>query len=118
MKLPERFAPIAEQPISTEIKMADGVFVKTFVVHSAGTFIAQHSHAYPHVSVLVRGAIRVWRDNVFDAEYRAPVGITIQAGVKHMFEATEAGTTILCVHDIGKAEAVVIADEHHMPGVG
>ena len=37
----------AEQPISTEIHMADGVFVKTMVIHRTGDLVPQHAHTYP-----------------------------------------------------------------------
>ena len=115
--LPEAFAPLLEEPISTEVKMADGVFTKSMVIRHAGTFVGQHSHVYPHVSVLVKGAMHVWRDGVYDAEYQGPIGITIPAGVLHTFKTTRDNTIILCVHDIGEAEAVEIAERHHFEGV-
>lgn len=115
--IPETFVRAAEQPISTEIKMLDGVFVKSMCVQRAGTYVPQHSHVYPHVSVLVKGAVRVWRDGALDGDYAAPVGILIPAGVKHLFQALQDGTTVLCVHDIGTAEAVEVLDEHHLAGV-
>jgi quercetin dioxygenase-like cupin family protein len=104
----------AEQPISTEIHIADGVFVKTMVIQKAGTGVPQHAHVYDHVSVLVKGAIKVWRDGVYDGRYVAPFGIVIPARTKHLFVAEEDGTTVLCVHDVGAAEAVEIAEEHQM----
>lgn len=105
---------VIEQPISTEIHIADGVFVKTMVVQKAGTLVPQHSHTYDHVSVLVKGSVKLWQDGVPDGEYRAPVGILIRARKKHLFQALEDGTTVLCVHDIGTAEAVEIAEEHQL----
>jgi quercetin dioxygenase-like cupin family protein len=105
---------LAEQPISTEIKMADGVFTKSMVVRKEGTLIPQHSHRYSHVSVLVRGSVRVEADGRFLGAFDAPAGIVIAAGVKHLFETLVDDTIILCVHDIGTAEAVEIAEEHQI----
>ena len=81
----------AEQPISTEIRMADGVFVKTMVVRKKGTVIPQHSHKFSHTSCLVRGSVRLFANSgTPDVDYMgiyiAPCGIVIEAGVKHLFE--------------------------------
>ena len=106
----------AEQPISTEIRMADGVFTKSMVVRRAGTVIPQHSHRFDHVSVLVRGAVRVVTDDEDLGEFTAPCGILIRAGVKHLFKTITDDTIVLCVHDIGTAEGVKIDEEHQIVG--
>lgn len=115
--VPNRIQAAAEQPISTEIRMADGVFTKSMVVKRAGTLIPQHSHRYDHVSVLVRGSVSVVADGVHLGDFFAPCGITIKAGVKHLFQALVDDTIVLCVHDIGTAEAVEVLEEHHIVGV-
>ena len=107
----------AEQPISTEIKMADGVFTKSMVVRRAGTIIPQHSHAYAHISVLVRGAVRVTATGECFGDFTAPAGITIKAGVKHTFTTLVNDVIILCVHDIGTAEGVEVLEEHQIVGM-
>lgn len=106
--------PDAEQPISTEIKMADGIFMKTMRAEKAGTLIPQHAHKFSHVSNLVRGKIRVFVDGKTMGDYEAPIGITIAANLKHMFETLVDDTIMLCVHDIGTAEAVEIVEEHQI----
>jgi quercetin dioxygenase-like cupin family protein len=109
------FIPHPHQPISTEIKMLDGVFVKSMCIAKAGTFIPQHSHTFDHVSVLVRGSVRVQTGgNSHSIAYRAPAGIMIPAGVKHLFESLEDDTIVLCVHDIRDGEGVSIEVEHHL----
>ncbi len=105
---------VADQPISTEIKMADGVFTKSMVVARAGTLIPQHSHAFDHVSVLVRGGIRVTANGECLGDFAAPHGITIKAGVKHLFQTLVDDTIVLCVHDIGAADAVEVVEEHQI----
>jgi hypothetical protein len=105
-----------EQPLSTEIHMADGVFVKTMAIPQAGTIVPQHAHVFPHVSVLVKGALRIFQDGVDAGEFTAPFGILIPARVKHLFVSLVDDTTVLCVHDIGTAESVEIAAENHFPG--
>jgi quercetin dioxygenase-like cupin family protein len=106
--------PVERQPLSTEIKMLDGIFVKSMVIQRAGDTVPQHSHVYDHISVLIRGSVRVWRDDLDCGEYQAPAGLTIKAFSKHRFMALEDDTAVLCVHDIGTAESVAVADEHHL----
>lgn len=108
--------PAAEQPISTEIRMAEGVFIKSMLIQRAGTYVPQHAHKYDHQSVVVRGGVFVWKDGLATGLVRAPATILIKANVKHLFQAETDGTTILCVHDIGTAEAVEIAEEHQIVG--
>lgn len=102
---------------STDIKWADGVFGKTIALSHSGMMIPQHAHAYPHVSVLVRGSVRAWADGKLLGDFVAPVGITIVANVKHTFLTLSNDTIILCVHDIGIAEAVEITGEHQFSGI-
>lgn len=106
--------PAEQQPISTEIRLADGVFMKTMVIQKAGTAVPQHAHSFDHVSVLVRGSVKIEREGRPDLICLVPTGITILARVKHLFTALEDDTIILCVHDIGTAEGVAIAEEHHI----
>lgn len=104
------------QPISTEIKMLDGIFVKSMVVRDAGTLIPQHSHTYDHLSALVKGSVRLSVDGVEKGIFKAPAGILIEAGTKHLFETLEDNTAILCIHDLHAAEEVSIEEEHHIVG--
>lgn len=106
--------PAPQQPITTEIRMADGVFAKTMVIHKAGTAVPQHAHSFDHVSVLVRGSVSLQREGQPIRRFSAPCGITILARMKHLFTALEDGTIILCVHDIGSAEGVSVHEEHQI----
>ena len=103
---------------TTDLRWADGVFGKTIALSHAGLVVPQHSHVYPHVSVLVRGKIRAWAGDNLLGDFEAPVGITIAALVKHKFLTLTEDVIILCVHDIGTAENVEIAEEHQFEGVG
>jgi quercetin dioxygenase-like cupin family protein len=114
--LSKEMLAVTEQPISTEIYMADGVFTKSMVVRKAGTIIPQHSHRFSHVSVLVRGAVRVTANGDNLGDFTAPCGILIRAGVKHLFMTLVDDTIVLCVHDIGTAEGVEVLEEHQIVG--
>lgn len=118
VSLPGAFVPAVEQPITTDLRMADGVFAKTMVIQSAGVFVPQHAHRFAHISVLVRGSVRVWKDGVLWGDAVAPLGITIDARVMHTFQALVDDTIILCVHDIRDGEGVEIAAEHHLVSPG
>lgn len=100
------------QPISTEIRMFDGVFAKSMVIRRKGDQVPQHSHPFAHASVVVKGSIRAWQDGQFLGEFFAMDSLRIPAHTKHVFEALEDGTIMVCVHDIGMAEGVEVHDEH------
>ena len=103
-----------EQPLSVEMKFADGIFVKSIHVHEAGTSVPQHSHAYDHLSLLAAGTISVREDGVWVGEHSAPHILVIKAGVKHLFTALTDGVVIFCVHNTSRAEVVEVLDEHHL----
>lgn len=103
-----------DQPTATEIKIADNLFVKQYVVLKADTWLPQHSHTYSHVSMIATGAVRVWADGKPLGEFRAPSGVVIEAGVKHTFLTLEDNTTIYCIHDISRTGEVEVAEEHHL----
>ena len=69
---------------TTDIKWADGVFGKTIALSRASMVVPQHSHVYPHVSVLVRGKVRVWAGDKELGDFEAPVGITIAVSYTHL----------------------------------
>lgn len=102
------------QPVTTEIRMADGIFMKTMVIANAGDVVPQHSHVFAHVSVLVRGAVRMHRDGLLLGDFVAPWAVFIPAHTMHTFQALAADTAILCVHDIGTALGVEIDAEHQI----
>lgn len=105
-----------EQPYGIEVHECDGLFLKQMFIPKRMTFIPQHSHAWDHLSMLVRGAVRVWKDEAFDAEYFAPKGILIKAGVKHLFLSLVDDTEIWCVHATRGEEFVKILEEHQIVG--
>lgn len=108
MSYPAAFVELEQQPSETDVRLLAGTFVKEMRVAKAGTALAQHSHNFDHVSVIVRGAVRLYRDKEHVGDYRAPWGVLIPAHSKHLFVTLADDTVILCVHD-GDAD---IADEH------
>lgn len=100
------------QPISVEIKMCDGLFVKSMQVAKAHTFIPQHSHEYDHLSMLASGAVRVWKNGESLGEFHAPAGILIERHAKHKFMTLVDNTIVYCIHNIRDAESVEVHAEH------
>lgn len=110
-----QFEELDEQPVVVEIKMADGIFIKSHHVKKAWTWLPQHSHTYDHTSMIARGAVRVWKDGWLQGDFVAPKGILIEARAKHMFATLEDDTIIYCIHRIDRTGDVEIADEHRFP---
>lgn len=87
-----------EQPVTTDIKILPGLFIKTAIVPKAGTIIPQHSHNTDHVTLLAVGTMRVWADDVLLGDYTGPTGILIRARTKHRFCTMTDGLVFACIH--------------------
>ncbi len=105
-----------DQPTTTDIKIVDGVFVKTMQCRHAGMVLPQHAHSYDHLSVIAAGAVRVFADDRLMGHFEAPHSLVIKARVKHRFETLVPGVLILCIHNARRAEdgEVAIHEEHHL----
>jgi hypothetical protein len=108
--IPSHTWPLAQQPLTTEIRLAGSVFVKSLHVHKAGTLIEQHQHTYAHVSAITMGAVRVWKDGVPFGEHSAPALLTIDAGVSHTFQTLTDSAVVLCIHAVADGEQIELED--------
>lgn len=102
---------LANQPTS-DLTLYAGIFLKTWTVADAGTMIPQHAHRHPHISLIVSGAVRVWCGAEMLGDYSAPAAIKIAAEQKHSFLTLTDSVVIACIHAVGEAEDVGIAEEH------
>lgn len=102
------------QPVSTEIKLTDDLFVKTAVVADAGTIIPTHSHRWDHITLLAVGSMRVVADGVMLGDYTGPVGILIRAGVKHTMTTLTDGVVFACIHALHGTDGVEIDELHEV----
>ena len=93
----------------------DGVFIKGILLDKQGTIVAQHSHEYAHTSLVVRGAIRVWKDGEMLGDFYSPSPIYIEAKAKHRFQSLEDNTAVYCIHNLSTMGKVAIHEEHHLP---
>lgn len=112
MKLPDKYQPIEKQPDSVEIKMVEGLFVKSMLVHKAGTWIPQHGHETTHLSMLAVGRVRAWAAGKCLGEFTAPAGIEISARVLHTFETLTDGVLIYCIHRTEIGQGVQVVEQH------
>jgi len=108
------FQKLLEQPVETNIHICPGLFVKHSVFEE-GSFIPQHSHEYPHLTVVASGAVRAWKDDVLLGDFTAPAGIVIEAGTKHLFLAL-APAAVLCIHRVDEDGDPSVLDEHQIVG--
>ena len=102
------------QPVSTEIKLTDDLFVKTAVVADAGTIIPTHAHSYDHVTLLAYGSMRVEADGVMLGDYTGPIGILIRAHVKHTMTTLTDGVVFACIHALHGTDGVAIDELHEL----
>ena len=97
------------QPVS-ELTLFAGIFLKTWAVADAGTLLPQHAHAYDHISLIVSGAVRVWRGEELVGDFVAPETIKIAAHEKHSFLTLASGVVIACIHATDAAEVAIVAE--------
>lgn len=111
--IPFKFVALETQPISTDLTMCDGLFVK-HCVFNEGAWIPQHSHETAHLSAIATGSVRVWKDGKCMGDFTAPSGIRIEALSEHLFLALEDGTTVLCIHRVDDGDEPHIHAEHQI----
>lgn len=105
-----------EQPLATEHYTADDVYIRQCVVPKKDSLIPQHSHTYPHMTMLAKGSMRVWKDGVLLGDEVAPKAIFIEAGTKHGFQTLEDDTIFYCIHNVMRTGQVEIDKKHEIVG--
>lgn len=110
------FVKAPEQPLVTDLNLADGIFAKHILIQKAGTWVPQHSHAWEHISLVSAGIIEVYQDAVFIGVFKAPRGIVIPAGTMHTFRTLVDNTVISCIHRVDRTGGVEVVEEHEIVG--
>ena len=96
--LPNAFTPALQQPVSTDTAPYGGILLKRHVLPAEGLYVAQHAHAYDHITVVAAGGLRAWCDGRLLGDFLAPAELPIPAGSMHAFMALAAETLVYCVH--------------------
>ena len=91
------------QPVST-LTLYAGLYAKTWTVPDRGTLLPQHAHSFPHVSYIVSGLVRLWRDDKEIGDFVGPCAIKIPALSKHRFLTFSDNVVILCLHNADHAD--------------
>jgi hypothetical protein len=102
------------QPVMTDIKMTEDLYVKHYRVPDAGTIMPQHSHTFDHVTLLAYGSMRVVAGDVMLGDYHAPAGIVIRARVKHTMTTLTDGVVFACIHALDNTEDIEIEELHEL----
>lgn len=110
----ERGSCIVHLKDDVEWTTPDGVFIKGVFMDKKFLLVAQHSHEYAHTSLLVKGSLRVWKDEVYVGDFCAPCTIDIEAKTKHRFLSLEEGTALYCIHNVSQTTGKVAIHEEHI----
>lgn len=105
-----------DQPSSVDIRMCEGLLIKSSTFPRAGMIVPQHSHNADHISGISYGAVEVEKDGVSLGYFEAPSLIVIEAHSKHLFRVLMPHTTIWCIWataDLEDGEPVT-HEEHHL----
>lgn len=115
-RLPETMNRASDeyQPIETRYELADGVVVVSNLFVKAGAYLPQHAHEYAHSSFVAAGRVKMWQDGNFLGEFIKNEFIVIPAHSKHVHQAQEDGTVVLCIHRFDRTGEIDIAEEHQI----
>jgi hypothetical protein len=97
------------------------IWVRQNVLLKAGDKLQGHAHNFDHVTLLVKGKVRVSIPAFEPTEFTAPTFIVIKKEFEHAFEALEDDTLWYCVFAMRDVdgEVVDIYGEKNSPyGVG
>lgn len=111
-----QFQLASKQPTEVRFEMADGIAVVMTTAPDKGTILPQHSHKYPHISVIASGSVGVWKDGAHMGEFASPSHIVIEANAKHLFATRADNTTILCIHRVDRHGDIEMIEEHQIVG--
>ena len=105
------------QPETLDLGIYAGVFIKTWTVRDRGTLLPQHSHEFPHISYIVSGAVRIWREDEQPRDFVGPCPVKVPALAKHKFLTLSDNVVILCIHNADHADPdgePAIAEENNL----
>jgi quercetin dioxygenase-like cupin family protein len=94
----------AHQPETIGVTLFGSIYVKTWTVPDRGTLVPQHSHEWDHVSYIVSGVVRVWRDDDELGDFIGPCSVNIPALTPHRFLTLSDGVVLLCIHNADHAD--------------
>jgi len=101
------------QPEEAELVLYAGIFCKLWSVSDAGTLLPQHAHEFPHLTLLMRGAVRAWRGEEMLGDYRAPAVVRIPANELHTFLTLTNDVALACIHNVDHIEGDEPAVSQH-----
>jgi len=111
LPIPTETFPV-EQPPEWQV-CVDDIFIKQMFMAKRGHLVPQHVHKYAHHSMLARGSVRLWVDDVLVGDFKAPMPILIVAGKAHTFQALEDESLIYCIHNVtGRGGVEILAERN------
>jgi hypothetical protein len=107
------------QPETISVSIYAGIYYNVYRVPDANTLLPQHAHEFPHLTALLQGRVRLWREGDDDGpiEYCAPATIRIPAHIMHSFLTLTPGVVLACIHNADHLEAddePAVATPHHL----
>lgn len=83
------------------------IFVKQMLMDREGICVPKHKHDYDHCSMLATGSVRVWHDDKLVGDFKAPMPLTVKAGIFHTYMSLEPNTLVYCIHATNGAEVEI-----------
>jgi len=84
------------------------IWVRQHNIENAGDSVGGHKHHFDHVTLLVRGKVRVEVEGKEPKEFTAPTFLVMRKELQHRMTALEPATTYFCVFALRDIDGEVI----------
>ena len=109
MKINKKLKKIALPEVEWYID--ERLFVKQMLMKDAGIYVPKHKHDYDHCSMLATGSVRVWHDGKRVGDFKAPMPLTVKAGIFHTYMSLEPNTLVYCIHATKDGDVEVAGEQ-------
>lgn len=76
----------------------DDIWGKLYSV-PADFVVPQHQHEHDHITLFIRGRVKVWIEEKFHGVHHAPYALTVKASLRHTFQAVDE-CVFCCLHNL------------------
>lgn len=101
--LPAEFEALEQQPVEKITQTKSGYY-RSILLEKAGTCVPQHTHDYPHDTLVGSGRARGWVKTggrwLWIGDKEAGDAFEIAEEKEHIFMALEPNTRLSCIHHL------------------
>lgn len=101
---------LEQMKASSHVVIYAGIFLKQWSVPAGDVSLEQHTHSWPHLTLVMSGSVRVTRGDGDMRTYVAGDVIRVPAGQSHGFVTMSGDVRLACIHAINRADPDKLED--------